>query len=293
MSQFSKFQNMPPELRYKIWCLARGRRWIIVLPHRLRPAQSLLRLPFHAPAPPLLHACRDSRRSMTAVYHKIFYDASSPSANGTGVAPYTWVDFSADVICVAEEHLPLLALGSYRHLIRHVEVVSRFLNDTMFYTSRQRCFRHGKALFELSRLQTALLVNEPTSVETTQRWPVVALGIMIDCYATCMPVRFDLRVVDRAKPGMVLAPANFRRWLAESKPVEISDMAELDIYSVSEEEVWTAWDTSDNPGWKHVDCECENITHRAQTFWNYRIKPTWEGGTHFTEFRGLHVQCTL
>ncbi|EGX90557.1 hypothetical protein CCM_06977 [Cordyceps militaris CM01] len=275
MSQFHDFGNLPPELRHAIWILARESRRIPVCALQLRPEQSILRPPLIAPAPVLLHACRESRHLMaTTSYQKAFYDASPPvwPSAVTGITtaattpPYTWVDYSIDVFCMTERQLPVLALGPRRHLVRQIEVVCD-LSDGLYYSARRRhCFRNGAALFELSGLRTALLVHEAAlEAHPIERWPVVALSIMLDCYSTCRPVGFCVCILHPLSPGLgMLTPRNYLRQLVNTRPVEISDLAGLDVYTLPEAVVWAAWDDRDGAGWKHVGCECENVKHEAQ-----------------------------
>lgn len=299
MSGFQYFQKLPPELRYKIWELDMAPRQIRVRANCHRPGMSILSLPLLVCPPPALHVCRDSRTSMMRYYRKAFYGSKkcSPYSERGLAAPYTWVNYDLDVFCIHERHLALLALGPHRRLIRHVEVYCHLADYEWFSSPGDDWFWYGAWLFELPCLRSAQLINASSAfvgVVENLLYPLMALGLMIDCYATCWPIDFDLRILDLNNRELGwLNRSNFRDHLETSHRHIVKLEAHHAGADCPDDIDYRVWNNKFCAGWKHVRCDCTHVAHLGQQSWRYRIDPTWQGGTHFTKYIGLAAYMDL
>ncbi len=270
MSGFHDFQRLPPELRSQIWKLAMDPREIsFVTSERYHPESRSPMAP-RALVAPLLHACWESRMLMKKLYKKVVF--GSMALNRC----YVWVNYDLDTVFLDYfkiHHLPHLNPDWIRRLALHRRQCPPFPGWFQHYM--------GECLSFIGRLPnlTDVLLNFEASCERSHLrsppWHPIEYTVMVECYATCRPAHFNLRIIDvSSDPDAVLSRDNFLCLLQELTPSAMPDYASQG-YRLFEDP--TAFSSNlygkKSPIWKHVGCDCDQDMNDYQRLWEWRPIP--------------------
>lgn len=115
----------------------------------------------------------------------------------------------------------------------------------------------------------------PEPYPLLQAWHPLVYTMMVDCYATCKPVHFDLRFVDSSnKEKRVLSRNNLLSILQAIEPENIPS-AVSKVYPLfgHRNAFWNNLNDKHCLIWKHVDCDCDHDINERQRRWEWRPPP--------------------